>query len=173
MIKIEWKRLIYQNKDLGDYYFISNTGEIKNAKTNFVRKKSVNKEGYYQVGLSLGSRENKPCIRVHRAVAETFIPNPHKKPEVNHKDGNKLNNNVSNLEWCTNAENIQHAITMGLQKSRNEKKIKQIDKNTMEVLRVFSSIKEAKKAFNKSTGAINDCLKGRIHSAYGYYWEYY
>ena len=60
--------------------------------------------------------------KIHRLVAETFIPNPEDKREVNHKDGNKLNNCVSNLEWCTRSENQKHAYKIGLQKSSEKQK---------------------------------------------------
>ena len=101
MSEIIWKRMIYHGKDLGDFYLVSNTGEIKGVKTGKIRKKNINHEGYYFVVISLGSRENKPLIKIHRAVAETFIGNPNDLPVINHKDGNKLNNNVENLEFCT------------------------------------------------------------------------
>lgn len=114
MEKIIWKRLIYHGKDLGDFYLISNTGEIKGLKTNKIRKKNINHEGYYFVCISLGSRKSKPLLKVHRAVAETFIPNINNYPIINHKDGNKLNNNVENLEWCTYQYNTKHAIENNL-----------------------------------------------------------
>lgn len=105
-----WKRLIYHGKDLGDFYLVSNTGEIKGVKTGKIRKKNINHEGYYFVGISLGSRDDKPCVKIHRAVAETFLDNFNNYPEVNHKDGDKLNNNVNNLEWCTSKQNAIHAV---------------------------------------------------------------
>lgn len=109
-----WKRLIYQGKDYGDFYEISNYGKIRNGKTHKVRRNNVNHNGYYFVSGSLGSRENKITFRVHKAVAESFIDNPDNLPMVNHKDGNKLNNHIENLEWCTNAENLQHAAKNNL-----------------------------------------------------------
>lgn len=109
-----WKRLIYQGKDCGDFYEVSNYGDIRNSKTRKVRRKNVNKHGYYFVNGSLGSKDIKITFRVHKAVAESFIDNPNNLPMVNHKDGNKLNNYIDNLEWCTNAENIQHAYDNNL-----------------------------------------------------------
>jgi hypothetical protein len=109
MENVIWKRMIYHCKDLGDYYLVSNTGEIKGVKTGKIRKKNINHEGYYFVGISLGSRKNQPCIKVHRAVAETFLINENNYPVINHKDGNKLNNYVENLEFCTYQYNSQHA----------------------------------------------------------------
>lgn len=110
MKNVVWKRLIYHGKDLGDYYLVSNYGEIKGVKTGKIRKKNVNHEGYYFVCVSLGSRDNKPLIKLHRAVAETFLDNPNNYPAINHKDGNKLNNYVENLEFCTYQENTIHAV---------------------------------------------------------------
>ena len=114
-----WKRLIYQGKDYGDFYEVSNYGEIRNSKTHKIRRKNILQTGYYFVSGSLGSRENKITFRVHKAVAESFIDNPNNLPMVNHKDGNKLNNHISNLEWCTNAENVQHAYSHNLIKIKH------------------------------------------------------
>lgn len=111
-----WKRLIYHGKDYGEWYEVSNLGNIRNARTHRVRKLNVLPKGYAFVGVSLGSRDNKPLFKVHRAVAETFIPNPNNLPVINHIDGNKLNNVVENLEWCTHQENTIHAYANGLQK---------------------------------------------------------
>lgn len=168
-----WNRLIYRGKDLGDYYLISDTGEIKSVKTGLIRKKNINHEGYYFVSVSLGSRQDKPTIKNHRAVAESFTANPNNYPVVNHKDGNKLNNNVENLEWCTYSENSKHAFEIGLTKITWGRKINQLDKNTGEVINTFDSIKEAFRNLDKKyTGTIGDCLRGRINTAYGYKWKY-
>lgn len=109
-----WKRLIYHGKDLGDWYEVSNLGNIRNARTKCIRKLNVLETGYAFVGVSLGSKNVKPCIKVHRAVAETFILNENNLPAINHLDGNKLNNCVDNLEWCTYSDNTKHALRTGL-----------------------------------------------------------
>ena len=72
--------------------------------------------GYVHVSLAYLQGYSKPFL-VHRLVAQTFIPNPDNKPQINHIDGNKQNNNVNNLEWCTRAENQLHAFETGLQSS--------------------------------------------------------
>ena len=84
-----WKRLIYHGKDYGDWYEVSNIGNIRNSRTHRIRKLNILPTGYAFVGVSLGSRDNKPAFKVHRAVAETFIPNPKNLPAINHIDGNK------------------------------------------------------------------------------------
>jgi hypothetical protein len=134
--KVIWKRMIYHGEDLGDFYLVSNIGDIKGVKTGKIRSKNINHEGYYFVSVSLGSRDIKPCIKVHRAVAETFLDNPNNYPMINHKDGNKLNNHVENLEFCTNQENIMHALYNDLL-TQSEKLI---CLNTMEV---FPSVSAA------------------------------
>jgi len=106
--------MIYQGNDFGDFYLVSNTGEIQGVKTGKIRKKNVNHEGYYFVGISFGSRKKFKCIKNHKAVAETFTCKPDGKEVVNHIDGNKLNNNAENLEWVTYSENLVHAYRNGL-----------------------------------------------------------
>lgn len=86
-----WKDYIY-------VYQVSNLGRVRNKITNKIMAKKVNDRGYEEVNVTLGSRKLRKCIRVHRAVAELFIPNPQNKPQVNHKDGVKTNNAVDNLE---------------------------------------------------------------------------
>lgn len=111
---IIWKGLKYRGIDYSNKFRISNLGELQNIKTNTTYKKRKTEFGYHTVTVSLGSRKHKLVINIHRAVAETFIPNPNNKTEVNHKDGNKLNNSVENLEWCTHRENMIHASKNGL-----------------------------------------------------------
>lgn len=85
-------------------YIITKDGRIIRKATNRELKAYTNEKGYKVVSI----RGKK--LKVHRLVAMMYIPNPNNKPQVNHKDGNKLNNNVSNLEWVTNYENRRHAI---------------------------------------------------------------
>lgn len=117
MNEIIWKTLVY-NGEVYDRFEVSNTGSIRNIKTGTVYKQVINKEGYNQVCVSLGSRKNKKVFKIHRAVAETFCVNPENKPVVNHKDGNKQNNMINNLEWVTHQENVIHAHQKGLARKR-------------------------------------------------------
>lgn len=109
-----WRTLVYQGKKY-EKFEVSNRGNLRNALTKKVYKQCVAGIGYPQVCVSLGSRNAKKIIKVHKAVAEIFIPNAHNKPFVNHKDGDKTNSDVSNLEWVTAKENSQHAWETGLE----------------------------------------------------------
>ena len=93
-------------------YAISNKGVLINVKNGKKLKTSINKNGYLEVQLSTnGIRKS---YRIHRLVALMFLNNEENKPYVNHKDGNKLNNCVDNLEWVTSKENKQHALLNSL-----------------------------------------------------------
>ena len=102
-------------KDIPDYeglYQASNLGNIKSLKKNIILRQNGDNYGYMQVILYNG--ETRKTGKVHRLVGKAFIENPENKPQINHKDGNKKNNHVSNLEWLTNRENKKHAINTGL-----------------------------------------------------------
>jgi hypothetical protein len=116
-----------------DYYEVSNTGKVRRkdhitvykngARARFsqtILKPSVFKKGYLMVFLSVKSK--KKAKSVHRIVAEAFIPNPENKETVNHIDCDKTNNHVSNLEWLSNEENIQHSVENGRYEYRDERK---------------------------------------------------
>lgn len=105
-----WVGLVYHNKYYGDKFEVSDFGDIRNINTGNVLKLNIVGSGYLGVCVSLGSRKNKKLFKAHRAVLESFTKNTLSKPCVNHKDGNKLNNNLSNLEWSTHQENIKHAF---------------------------------------------------------------
>ncbi len=95
-------------------YEVSKYGDVRRKETKRILKQNLKKDNYLEVSISMGSRQNVKHYLVHRLVAEAFIPNPENKPQVNHKDGNTTNNQVTNLEWVTNQENITHSIITGL-----------------------------------------------------------
>lgn len=105
-----FKKIIYNG-----YYEISNFGNVKsNKKTTekILKNKTVN--GYKYISFKVeGKIKN---FYIHRLVAIHFIPNPKNKLQVNHIDGNKSNNHINNLEWCTPRENSQHSYDIGLSK---------------------------------------------------------
>ena len=92
-----------------DDYEITRDGKVINKQTGHTLAPQPNGKGYLRVSIG------KKLMFIHRLVAEKYIPNPENKPQVNHKDGNKLNNCVDNLEWVTNQENRNHAVDNDLQ----------------------------------------------------------
>ena len=107
-------------------YIISNFGEIIKLPRSSVAKRcpdtkkkvispQLSQKGYHRVSLRVGKKKHRGFY-VHRLVAMAFIENADNKPCINHKDGVKLNNHCSNLEWCTNEENNDHAVRIGLAK---------------------------------------------------------
>lgn len=98
-----------------EYFQVSNLGNVFSKRTNKILKQFIHDSGYVYLSTKIGGRNGKCyCFKVHRLVAEAFIPNPDNKPEVNHIDLNKLNNFADNLEWSTSKENTKHAIDNGV-----------------------------------------------------------
>lgn len=154
-------------------------GEIKGVKTGKIRKKNINHEGYYYVSISLGSRENKPSIKIHRAVAETFINNTNNYPFINHKDGNKLNNNVENLEFCTPKYNVEHAIELNLFNPVECGKLCEGRKKeimSIENSKYYDSITDAGLEYNLKNpqNGRRNISRALNHNttAYGFHWKY-
>ena len=102
-----WKDI----KGYEGYYQISNLGRVKSLRSNKLLKPALDR-GYSYVVLCVKMKSKK--YKIHRLIAIHFIPNYHNKPHINHIDGNKRNNDISNLEWCTNDENRKHAAAIGL-----------------------------------------------------------
>ncbi len=144
-------------KEIKQYpnYFVTKEGLVFSSKTNKFLKFSYDKQGYQRVGLYVGNYKSK-TIKVHRLVAETFIDNIENKKDVNHIDGNKSNNNIFNLEWCTRSENIKHAFKNGLSKISENQKNRFIK---MTKLQIGSNNPAARKLINTETGEIFDTIK--------------
>lgn len=107
---------------------------------------------------------------VHRSVAEKYLANPHNKPEVNHKDGNKLNNHVSNLEWCTRKENMEHAAKTGLLRKRGKSKgigfMKLLKEQVNEIRASHLSTRGLAKIYGVSNGTIFKVLNDSNYVGY-------
>ena len=178
-------------KDIVGYeglYQVSNLGRVKSLKRRvyagrgkmrwqyerILSDKKENGNGYKIVNLfKNGKGKNK---YIHRLVAESFLENPNNLPQINHKDENKSNNCVNNLEYCTCQYNCTYNnlhIRKGLKNRNNKmsKKIYQLNENN-KILKEYPSISEASRQLNVSFQAISDCLKGKQKHSAGYKWKY-
>jgi hypothetical protein len=148
--------------ECGDNYEVSNLGRVKsNGQRKTILKPTINSKGYHRIGLMLGSK--KKNYRVHRLVALAFIPNPDDKPEVNHKDGNKDNNVVDNLEWSTHSENVQHSFDNNLNHTKGEgsHKAKLTEEDVLEVRKLYDTGKYTHRELGKMFD-VNHSLVGKI-----------
>ena len=169
-------------KDIEGYeglYQVSNLGRVKSLNYKCTKEEKIlklmsDKDGYLYVNLyKEGKRKT---YKVHRLVAKAFIPNPENKLEVNHKDEDKTNNKVENLEWMTCKENINYGTRneRSRKSQTNDKKrskpICGINIKTNEKIEFPSTMEAGRSGFYQSN--IVDCLKGRRKSHKGYKWFY-
>ena len=142
-------------------YKISEDGIVYSCYTDSVKKTSLHRQGYFLIGLYNDKKERK--LLVHRLVALTYLENPNGYKYVNHKDGNKINNNVNNLEWVTSSENQKHAYKNGL-KIANRKMINNkivVDTNNGIF---YDSIKEASIIKGIEKSHLAQMLRGQIRN---------
>ena len=151
-----------------DNYEVSNLGKVRNIKTGIVLKPRLHRNGYLMHQLCENNKRK--FLYLHRIIATAFIDNPEEKPCVNHIDENKLNNDLSNLEWCTVRENLVHGTRMKRIAEKNFKKVIQLDLND-NVLNVFESIKQAGQETGVFATSISACCNGRIKSSGGFKWR--
>ena len=160
-------------------YKVSNTGKVYSLAKNKVMKPWIISSGYYAVYLV--DREVSKHMLVYRLVALNFIDNPLNKPQVNHIDGDKLNNNVDNLEWTTASENINHNKVLGrldthtAREALNKvqtKAVNQLDIETGKVIATYNTIREACKETGSQDAKITLVCQGKRNSHNGYSWEY-
>lgn len=156
------RKLIYNGKVYNDFS-ITKHGEVKNLKTNHVYKTSYTKQGYCVVYLPMGKRGSVKAVRVHKAVAETYIPNPNNFPIVHHKDENKGNPDWTNLEWTTQKKNTEYHLNE-LSKKTEYYNNRKLNKDDIEKIKYYKSInksnKEIAKIFNVSTTTISNLING-------------
>lgn len=191
-MKLEFENEIW--KDIKGYeglYKISNYGNVCSVdrKTNtrlknqeYVIKKGKPitphlSKGYYSISLSKGNKTI--TQKIHRLVAQAFIPNPLNKPQINHINGIKTDNRAENLEWCNCKENIQHAFKTGL-KPNNVNSVKAMNKASKKpiiqikngyVVGKYESLVQAEKTTNVKAKNISSVLNGRSKTAGGYEWK--
>ncbi len=172
--------IVEGNKDFAEYnrrgYSIDKSGNCfsKGKKLSI----HVGTCGYFQVNTYSHSKQK--TFLVHRLVAILYIPNPSNLPEVNHKDGNKLNNNDWNLEWCTRSENIKHGIDTGLipksmvgrvgEKHWRSKPVEQIQDGV--VIAEYECARDAERQKGYSSKAIFDAVSGKLKTYLTYTWRY-
>ena len=185
-------------KDIPNYegtYKINNFGEIRRYNTYSTYDKRIpkyhnikahiGKSGYYRVVLNKNNKAKN--YLVHRLVAQAFIPNPNNLPQINHKDENKGNNSVNNLEWCTLKYNCNYGTRTQriadklkimhkgkhfskqneFKKGQNAKKVINITTN-----KIYNSMQDAMKDTGIFVSNICNCCKGNIKTAGGYIWKY-
>lgn len=152
-------------------YQISSFGRIRNKKTGRILKLRPNHRGYLKTNISVGGRLK--TVFPHRLVAENFIPNPNNLPQVNHKDGNKENNHLDNLEWCSGSENMKHAVKIGLHVAKNSKPVYQKDQYG-NIINVYPSIRQAEISMGCSPKChgVRDVCNGKQKDHKHYYWSY-
>jgi hypothetical protein len=145
------------------------TNGVVYSKSGKPLKPSINHSGYNMINLMINNKRT--GVAIHRLVAEQFIENKENKPTVNHIDGNKNNNNILNLEWATNSEQIQHSFKVLKRKPGNERKVIGQNIQTKEKI-YFDSITKAANFINKHKSLVHAVVKGHRKSAGGYYWCY-
>lgn len=190
-------------KDIKDYeglYQVSNLGRIKSlgrymknhSKKQWIEEKiltpQLNQGGYMVVGLCKNGKRK--VHRIHRIIAEAFIPNSENKPYINHINGIKTDNTITNLEWCTNSENVQHGWDTGLHvvtdklrqvgykhsklyfnPKKQRKKVIQYDLNN-NFIKEWNSITEVNKELKINNTSIGQCCMGKRKTAGDFIWKY-
>lgn len=165
----EWRPIVgYEETHL-----ISNFGNVKTYKRlDRNLKPTIKPDGYVRISITRDKKEIKPFI--HRLVAQAFISNPENKPEVNHIDCDRSNNDVNNLEWVTAKENTAQTIKNGNFFYRAHTIKRKVNKYSLsgEFLQEYESVKEASECHNTSPNNLTSVLRGRSITACGFKWGY-
>lgn len=147
-------------------YEVSDFGEIRNTKTGRILKE---RNGHEYPTVTLYNQDGPRDVRIHKVVAETFYDGDHSGMDVNHKDGCKNNNNISNLEWCTRSENLKHAYKTGLKSPSGPYEIQKV--KIVETGEIYESLRECARNIGGSQSHISRCLTGERRTHKGYHFE--
>ena len=147
-------------------YEVSNFGNVRNKKTKRILKPSISNKGYYLVALSNKGKSH--TYTIHKLVMEHFNRCAFDYEVINHIDHNKLNNNINNLEYITQRENVIKAVEHGKIKVKS---VEQYDKNN-NFIQLFKSISEAHRKTNVAISDIHRCCNNERKMAGGYIWKY-
>ena len=152
-------------------YEVSDIGRVRSLKYGKQRimKPVKTHNGYLRVTLCRDGNHKK--MKVHRLVAQAFIPNPNHLSTVNHKDEDKTNNAASNLEWLSMRDNDNYGTRNMRMAEAKSKPVQQFDKSTGELLKTFPSIMEAERDTGISNCNICSCCDGKRKSAGGFIWR--
>lgn len=163
-------------KDIPDYkgsYQVSNLGKVKSLNYNQQKYERILKpvktaNGYFVVNLS------GHIYGIHRLVAMAFLNNKNNYPQVNHKDGNKQNNCVENLEWCSCSENLKHAYKNKLKVATSNHLKKSILQYDIEgnLIKKWNCTKDIERTLNIYHGSISSCCRGKLKTCGGFVWRY-
>lgn len=172
-----------QWRDIQGYegmYQISNYGNVKSLNYNKTKQEKIlkfgkNYKGYLQVHLCKDGKMK--TFTVHRLVANAFIPNPNELSDVNHKDEDKTNNVVENLEWCDRKYNTNYGTRTercSIKQLNDETKSKQVNQYSLDgtLLATYPSAHEVKRQLGFAQPNISACCNGKYKTAYGYKWRY-
>ena len=187
----QWKNI----EEFKELYQVSNLGNVRSLDTMInckgannidfhlrkgrILKQTIGTTGYYSVNLSKNGKSK--FVRVHRLVAQAFIPNPNNLYCINHIDGNKLNNNVNNLEWCDYSHNNKEAYRLGLKNNKYKgkygkeaqfsKPLLQFTLNN-EFVKEWENAEQVKRELGYCAENIRSVCNGRRKKANGYIWKY-
>ena len=168
---MEWKAIpswqgLYEAHPEGQIRSVPRNGT---RRSHHILSQSTDSYGYKVCKLRHGNKVM--TAKVHRLIAETFIPNPESKPQVNHLDGDKANNHHTNLAWVTASENIRHAKANGLQQEcHNRKAVQQFSKEG-QLLATYPSLRAAEEATGVGWTGISAVTRGKRKHAGGYIWR--
>jgi len=154
---------LYEVSNYGNVRSWIRLGDPRQSKRDkpYYKKIPIGKRGYYEQTFNLRELNVLKIVKIHRVVAQLFVPNPNNLPCVNHLDGNKLNNFYKNLEWCTNSHNLKHAHEIGLiKKGEESSKTKLTNKQALEIFNLNKPYKYIAEMYETNVGIVYSIKAG-------------